>query len=230
MAIELSYILETKIKNFKSEKKLEETGIVLSMIDDIARCYGSTKIQAGEMVEFNKGNIKGMALNLEPYVVGAVVFSNERDIQKGNFIKRTCTKVSTLGLFNKEQRRFYSDEKKWVYNEVCDHTLDSDGTVAVEVEMIFVEYHKKGHNCYKDGPELCEGNRKCSIDISTAILFELYAIKRDCSSDLDEYPEIRVYPFESIFGGDLPMIEYILNNKDHPFHAHIQDLIKFYNK
>ena len=94
MAIELSYILETNIKNFQIEKKLEETGIVLSMSDGIARCYGLTKIQAGEMVEFNKGNIKGMALNLEPDVVGVVVFSNERDIQEGNFVKRTGSIVS----------------------------------------------------------------------------------------------------------------------------------------
>jgi len=94
MAIELSYILETNIKNFQTEKKLEETGIVLSMSDGIARCYGLTKIQAGEMVEFNKGNIKGMALNLEPDVVGVVVFSNERDIQEGNFVKRTGSIVS----------------------------------------------------------------------------------------------------------------------------------------
>ncbi|KDO15678.1 ATP synthase subunit alpha, partial (mitochondrion) [Saprolegnia parasitica CBS 223.65] len=94
VAIELSYILESNIKNFKSEKKLEETGIVLSMSDGIARCYGLTKIQAGEMVEFNKGNIKGMALNLEPDVVGVVVFSNEREIQEGNFVKRTGSIVS----------------------------------------------------------------------------------------------------------------------------------------
>jgi proton translocating ATP synthase F1 alpha subunit len=94
MAIELSYILESNIKNFKNEKKLEETGIVLSMSDGIARCYGLTKIQAGEMVEFNKGNIKGMALNLEPDVVGVVVFSNEREIQEGNFVKRTGSIVS----------------------------------------------------------------------------------------------------------------------------------------
>lgn len=94
MAIELSYILESNIKNFKNEKKLEETGIVLSMSDGIARCYGLTKIKAGEMVEFNKGNIKGMALNLEPDVVGVVVFNNEREIQEGNFVKRTGSIVS----------------------------------------------------------------------------------------------------------------------------------------
>ncbi|RLN52044.1 hypothetical protein BBP00_00009746 [Phytophthora kernoviae] len=94
MAIELSYILESNIKKYKDEKSLQETGIVLSMSDGIARCYGLTKIQAGEMVEFNNGNIKGMALNLEPDVVGVVVFSNDREIQEGNFVRRTGSIVS----------------------------------------------------------------------------------------------------------------------------------------
>ena len=94
MAVELSYILESKIRNFQDEKSLQETGVVISMADGIAKCYGLTNIQAGEMVEFNNGNIKGMALNLEPDVVGVVVFSNDRDIQEGNFVKRTGSIVS----------------------------------------------------------------------------------------------------------------------------------------
>jgi F-type H+-transporting ATPase subunit alpha len=94
MAIELSYILESNIRKYKDEKSLQETGIVLSMSDGIARCYGLTKIQAGEMVEFNNGDIKGMALNLEPDVVGVVVFSNDREIQEGNFVRRTGSIVS----------------------------------------------------------------------------------------------------------------------------------------
>ena len=94
MAIELSYILESNIKNFKDDKKLEETGVVLSMSDGIARCYGLTKVQAGEMVEFNEGSLKGMALNLEPDVVGVVVFGDDRNIQEGDFVKRTGSIVS----------------------------------------------------------------------------------------------------------------------------------------
>lgn len=94
MAVELSYILESNIKFFKDEDTLKETGVVLSMSDGIARCYGLTKVQAGEMVEFNDGSIKGMALNLEPDVVGVVVFGNDREIQEGNFVKRTGSIVS----------------------------------------------------------------------------------------------------------------------------------------
>jgi len=94
MAVELSYILESNIKYFKDVKKLEETGVVLSMSDGIARCYGLTKVQAGEMVEFNEGSLKGMALNLEPDVVGVVVFGDDRSIQEGDFVKRTGSIVS----------------------------------------------------------------------------------------------------------------------------------------
>jgi proton translocating ATP synthase F1 alpha subunit len=94
LAIELSYILESNIKHFKDAKKLEETGVVLSMSDGIARCYGLTKVQAGEMVEFTKGSLKGMALNLEPDVVGVVVFGDDRNIQEGDFVKRTGSIVS----------------------------------------------------------------------------------------------------------------------------------------
>jgi proton translocating ATP synthase F1 alpha subunit len=94
LVVELSYILESNIKYFKDKKKLEETGVVLSMSDGIARCYGLIKVQAGEMVEFNNGGLKGMALNLEPDVVGVVVFGDDRLIKEGDFIKRTGSIVS----------------------------------------------------------------------------------------------------------------------------------------
>src|SRR5882724_1866035 len=91
---ELSYILENKIEKQKTLKNLQETGVVLSMSDGIARCYGLTKVQAGEMVSFNNGLIKGMALNLEPNIVGVVIFGNDRDIKEGDFVQKTGSIVS----------------------------------------------------------------------------------------------------------------------------------------
>jgi F-type H+-transporting ATPase subunit alpha len=67
---------------------LQDIGIVLSVPDGIARVKGLTNVQAGEMVEFEAG-IKGMALNLEPAVVGIVIFGDDRDIIEGSFVKRT---------------------------------------------------------------------------------------------------------------------------------------------
>ena len=67
---------------------LEDTGIVLSVGDGIARVKGLKQIQAGEMVEFNCG-VKGMALNLETSIVGIVIFGDDRGIVEGSIVKRT---------------------------------------------------------------------------------------------------------------------------------------------
>jgi proton translocating ATP synthase F1 alpha subunit len=94
VATEFSYVLENNIRLYQDSKKMEERGVVLSMSDGIARCYGLTKVQAGEMVEFGIGTIKGMALNLEPDVVGVVVFGNDRGIKEGTHVQRTGSIVS----------------------------------------------------------------------------------------------------------------------------------------
>lgn len=59
------------------QNDLKEFGTVISIGDGIARVFGLTKVQAGEMVEFNSG-VKGMALNLETDNVGIVVLGNDR--------------------------------------------------------------------------------------------------------------------------------------------------------
>lgn len=61
---------------------------MLSIGDGIARVFGLSSVQAGEMVEFSNG-VKGMALNLEDSNVGVVVFGNDRDIMEGDVVKRT---------------------------------------------------------------------------------------------------------------------------------------------
>merc|ERR1712127_1137150 len=71
-AAEISSILEERILGAAPKENLDETGRVLSIGDGIARVYGLKNIQAEEMVEFSSG-LKGMALNLEPDNVGAVV-------------------------------------------------------------------------------------------------------------------------------------------------------------
>lgn len=67
---------------------MKEFGTVISIGDGIARVFGLTQVQAGEMVEFNSG-IKGMALNLETDNVGIVVLGNDREIAEGDIVKRT---------------------------------------------------------------------------------------------------------------------------------------------
>ena len=54
---------------------------MISIGDGIARVFGLTKVQAGEMVEFKSG-AKGMALNLETDNVGIVIFGNDRYVRE----------------------------------------------------------------------------------------------------------------------------------------------------
>jgi F-type H+-transporting ATPase subunit alpha len=81
-------ILQSKVSNINQVNYLKEFGTVISIGDGIARVFGLTKVQAGEMVEFSSG-IKGMALNLETDNVGIVILGNDRAIQEGDIVKRT---------------------------------------------------------------------------------------------------------------------------------------------
>jgi proton translocating ATP synthase F1 alpha subunit len=88
-AAEISSILESRIKSFYAEADVEEIGRVLTVGDGIARVYGLSEVQAGEMVEFAPSGLKGMALNLESDSVGVVIFGNDRVIKEGQIVKRT---------------------------------------------------------------------------------------------------------------------------------------------
>jgi len=81
-------VLQSKVSGINQVNDLKEFGSVISIGDGIARVFGLTKVQAGEMVEFNSG-VKGMALNLETDNVGIVILGNDREIQEGDIVKRT---------------------------------------------------------------------------------------------------------------------------------------------
>src|SRR6201998_239088 len=85
---EVSAILRQQLAGFKSESELEEVGTVLQGGDGIARVYGLTKVQSGELVEFGTG-LQGIVLNLEEDNVGVVLLGKSDDISEGDTVKRT---------------------------------------------------------------------------------------------------------------------------------------------
>jgi F-type H+-transporting ATPase subunit alpha len=85
---EVSAILRQQLAGFKSESELEEVGTVLQVGDGIARVYGLTKVQSGELVEFDNG-LQGIVLNLEEDNVGIVLLGRSDDIKEGDNVKRT---------------------------------------------------------------------------------------------------------------------------------------------
>src|SRR6201994_187023 len=87
-AAEISAILKSQIANFGEEADVSDVGKVLSVGDGIARVFGLDSVQAGEMVEFPKAGVKGMALNLERDNVGVVIFGEDRAISEGDDVRR----------------------------------------------------------------------------------------------------------------------------------------------
>lgn len=86
---EVSEILRQELAGFKTQSELEETGSVLQIGDGIARIYGLSNVESGELVEFEKGNLKGIVLNLEQDNVGIVLLGEVRDVKEGDTVKRT---------------------------------------------------------------------------------------------------------------------------------------------
>jgi F-type H+-transporting ATPase subunit alpha len=87
-ADEISRLIEQKISGFEKEINLQETGIVISIGDGIARIYGLENAMSGELLDFSQ-NITGMALNLEEDNIGAVIFGEDYKIKEGDLVKRT---------------------------------------------------------------------------------------------------------------------------------------------
>ncbi|MDO9000316.1 F0F1 ATP synthase subunit alpha [Sediminibacterium sp.] len=85
---EVSAILRQQLSGFKSEAELEEVGTVLQVGDGIARIYGLSKVQSGELIEFETG-LQAIVLNLEEDNVGAVLLGPSTGINEGSPVKRT---------------------------------------------------------------------------------------------------------------------------------------------
>jgi F-type H+-transporting ATPase subunit alpha len=85
---EVSAILRQQLSGFKSEAELEEVGTVLQVGDGIARIYGLSKVQSGELIEFKSG-LQGIVLNLEEDNIGAVLLGPYDEVKEGDTAKRT---------------------------------------------------------------------------------------------------------------------------------------------
>ena len=85
---EISAILKKQLKDFDSTSSLDEIGSVLTVGDGIARAYGLSNAQYGELVEFSNGT-QGIVLNLEEDNVGIVLLGTSTDIKEGDTVKRT---------------------------------------------------------------------------------------------------------------------------------------------
>ncbi len=91
---EISAILRQELAGFESEATLEEIGTVLMIGDGIARVYGLSNAEQGELVEFEKNGLMGLVQNLEEDNVGVVLLGDAEDINEGDKVKRTGRIIS----------------------------------------------------------------------------------------------------------------------------------------
>ncbi len=85
---EISAILREQLSQSRTAAELQEVGTVLTIGDGVARIYGLTKVQAGELIEFENG-LRALVLNLEEDNVGAVLLGDATGIKEGAVVKRT---------------------------------------------------------------------------------------------------------------------------------------------
>ena len=85
---EISAIIKKQLTGSDLGPSLSEVGTVLQVGDGIARVYGLSNVQYGELVKF-ENNMEGIVLNLEEDNVGVVLLGPSKDVKEGDTVKRT---------------------------------------------------------------------------------------------------------------------------------------------
>ncbi len=95
-AAEVSAIIKQQLTGFDSGVSLDEVGSVLQVGDGIARVYGLSNAQYGELVSFDSG-LEGIVLNLEEDNVGVVLLGPSKGVKEGDTVKRT-QRISSINV------------------------------------------------------------------------------------------------------------------------------------
>jgi F-type H+-transporting ATPase subunit alpha len=88
-ADEIVRVLEKEIQQYGQQVESREVGEVLEVGDGIARVYGLAGVMAGEMVEFTRTKVRGLAFNLEENSVGVIILGEYLEIVEGDEVRST---------------------------------------------------------------------------------------------------------------------------------------------
>ena len=80
--------LRQQIEEFEAPVETVDTGRIVEVGDGIARVSGLEGVMMGELLEF-PGGILGIAQNLEPDNVGAIIMGEYEHIEEGDLVKST---------------------------------------------------------------------------------------------------------------------------------------------
>jgi len=80
--------IERQIKDVELKTSAQNIGVVVEVGDGIARIEGLSDVQSSELIKFSCG-VYGIALNLEQYSVGAVIFGDYTKVKQGMEVTTT---------------------------------------------------------------------------------------------------------------------------------------------
>src|SRR5205823_8650305 len=93
-ADEIVSVLEQEISQYRRQVDAREVGKVLEVGDGIARVYGLSTVMSGELVEFSRTGVRGLAFNLEENSVGVIILGDYLEIAEGDEVKTTGALLS----------------------------------------------------------------------------------------------------------------------------------------
>ncbi|MEA5026816.1 MAG: F0F1 ATP synthase subunit alpha [Erysipelotrichaceae bacterium] len=85
---EISAIIKDQIKHYDDKLEVKDVGYVIKVGDGIALIHGLDNVMANELLIF-KGDVYGMALNLEEDNVGVVIMGDDSVIKEKDEVRRT---------------------------------------------------------------------------------------------------------------------------------------------
>jgi len=88
-ANEIVSVLTEEIGRYRDKIEPKEVGEVLEVGDGIARVYGLSNVMAGEMLEFPRVGVNGLAFNLEENSVGVIILGEYQEISEGDEVRST---------------------------------------------------------------------------------------------------------------------------------------------
>lgn len=88
-ADEIVSVLQTEISQYRAQLDISVVGRVLQIGDGMARVYGLSGVMAGELVEFTRTGVMGLAFNLEENSVAVAILGDYLEITEGDEVR--CT-------------------------------------------------------------------------------------------------------------------------------------------
>ena len=86
---DITALLKQQILNFTVAPTQTDVGEVVEVGDGIALVSGLKGAMAGELLEFTKNGVLGIALNLNPDSVGIIIMGDYATIEEGDLVRST---------------------------------------------------------------------------------------------------------------------------------------------